>query len=326
LPIFAPWYRFGFSVRMEVSFACTELIDPGINQTELSAGMSGQQSLIIASPVTQDLAVLPGSGKIRVIFTSAMPVMYTQCPKCGHILPQPLPDSAACPACGIYFFKYSQFQSRHESVLTDMQTMSSSYNLHDFAEALLRPMDKIDEPTFYGRCIVFVLLALWGGFLFAYDYRDGEINASFMHNILLPIHEAGHVVFMPFGDFMHILGGSLFQLLLPFGIGIAFFWINKDNFGAAIGMWWGSTSLLDLAPYIYDARHPQLILLGGHTGEDGPHDWIYLLTVLGQLHNSQAWGTSVHTLGGIVMFVALSWAMAVLWRQRLMLEKYPGDK
>jgi heme A synthase len=48
--------------------------------------------------------------------------------------------------------------------------------------------------------------------------------------------------------------------------------------------------------------------------------------VLGQLHNSQAWGTSVHTLGGIVMFVALSWAMAVLWRQRLMLEKYPGDK
>ena len=79
--------------------------------------------------------------------------MYTQCPKRGHILLQPLPDSAACPACGIYFFKYSQFQSRHESVLSDTQIESSSYNLHDFTEALLKPMDTIDEPTFYGRCI-----------------------------------------------------------------------------------------------------------------------------------------------------------------------------
>jgi hypothetical protein len=92
---------------------------------------------------------------------------------------------------------------------------------------------------------------------------------------------------------MGILGGSLFQLLLPLGISIAFIWLNKDNFGAAIALWWTSTSLLDLAPYIYDARHPQLILLGGHTGEDGPHDWIYLLSVLGQLHNSASFEIGV---------------------------------
>ena len=253
-------------------------------------------------------------------------MMYTQCPKCGHTLQQPLPDSAACPSCGVYFFKYAQLQSRYESLLSDMQPVSSSFNLRDFTEALLKPMDSMDGLTFYGRCIVFALLALWGVFLFACDYRDGEIGTSFMHSILLPIHEAGHVLFMPFGHFMTILGGSLFQLLLPFGISLAFFSVNKDNFGAAVGMWWGSASLLDLAPYIYDARHPQLILLGGHTGEDGPHDWIYLLTALGQLHNSQQWGAIVYTLGGLLMVVALSWAMAVLWRQRLMVAKYPGDK
>jgi len=89
-------------------------------------------------------------------------------------------------------------------------------------------------------------------------------------------------------------------------------------------MWWGSVSLLDLAPYIYDARHPRLILLGGHTGEDGPHDWVYLLTALGHLQNSQRLGAIAHALGGILMFVALSWAMAVLWRQRLVVQKYPG--
>jgi hypothetical protein len=241
------------------------------------------------------------------------------------MLSPPLPDSAACPACGIYFFKYSQYQPRREPVLSDTQTAASSSRLHDITDVLLKPMDKMDKPTFYGRCIVFALLALWSWFLFGYDYRIGEIGGSFMHNILLPIHEAGHVLFMPFGNFMSILGGSLFQLLLPFGIGIAFFRINKDNFGAAIGMWWGSVSLLDLAPYIYDAHHPQLILLGGQTGDDGPHDWIYLLRVLGQLQNAQGWGTFVHALGGILMFVALSWAMAVLWRQRLMAAIPPGD-
>jgi hypothetical protein len=197
--------------------------------------------------------------------------------------------------------------------------------LHDIIDVLLEPMEKMDKPTLYGRCIALALLALWSWFLFTYDYRIGEIGTSFMHNILLPIHEAGHVLFMPFGTFMNILGGSLFQLLLPFGISIAFFWINKDNFGAAIGMWWAGVSLLDLAPYIYDARHPQLILLGGHTGDDGPHDWIYLLRVMGQLQNAQEWGAFVHLLGGILMFVTLSWAIIVLWRQRLIAGKHPGD-
>jgi hypothetical protein len=49
---------------------------------------------------------------------------------------------------------------------------------------------------------------------------------------------------------MSILGGILFQLLLPLGVGIARFWITKDNFDAAIGMWWTDVSLIDLAPYI----------------------------------------------------------------------------
>ena len=213
----------------------------------------------------------------------------------------------------------------HEPVTSDTQTTYPSHRLHDIIDVLLEPMEKMDKPTFYGRCIALALLALWSWYLFTYDYRIGEIGTSFMHNILLPIHEAGHVLFMPFGNFMNILGGSLFQLLLPFGTGIAFFWINKDNFGAAIGMWWAGVSLLDLAPYIYDARHPQLILLGGHTGDDGPHDWIYLLRVMGQLQNAQEWGAFVHLLGGILMFVTLSWAIIVLWRQRLIAGKHPGD-
>ncbi len=137
-----------------------------------------------------------------------------------------------------------------------------------------------------------------------------------MHGILLTIHEAGHIFCMPFGEFVSILGGSLLQLVLPFGIGLAFVVVNRDNFGAALGLWWTSVSLLDLSPYIYDALHPQLILLGGHTGEDGPHDWIYLLGTFNQIANSRQWGAFVHGLGSVFAVVALVWAAVILFRQR----------
>jgi hypothetical protein len=230
-----------------------------------------------------------------------------------------LPGSATCPACGVYFFKWEQSQLPHDPILPNVLEKSTPITR---LASLLEPLEQIDEPSFYGRCIALGLLAFWSWSLFAYDYRDGEIGASFMHNILLPIHEAGHILFIPFGEFMTILGGSLFQLALPWGIGIAFIWVNRDNFGASIGLWWGSVSLLDLAPYIYDALNPQLILLGGHTGEDGPHDWIYLLNRMGQLHNAHRWGTVAHTLGGILMLVALAWGLAIIWRQRQQKDKH----
>lgn len=243
---------------------------------------------------------------------------FSQCPKCGHKLTQSLPASAACPACGIYFFKWTQSSRVQPLPKTEQDYLAGEENDGFFA-ALFQPLEKMDAMAFYGRCIVLALLALWSWFLFGYDYRDGEIGASFMHNILLPIHEAGHVLFRPFGEFMTILGGSLFQLALPFGIGVAFIVKNRDNYGAAIGLWWASVSLVDLSAYIYDALDPQLMLLGGTTGADGPHDWIYLLATLGQLRDAQHWGTIAHTCGGLLMLAALVWGAAVLWRQRVQL-------
>lgn len=87
---------------------------------------------------------------------------------------------------------------------------------------------------------------------------------------------------------------------------MAFIWKNQDNFGAAIGLWWASVSPLDLSPYIYDALDPQLVLLGGHTGEEGPHDWICLLTVLGQLLHAQWLGTVAHVCGGLLVLATLA--------------------
>lgn len=247
-----------------------------------------------------------------------MSKVYTQCPKCGHKPPHPLPASAACPACGIFFFKWAQ--PLRAPVVSEADDESLSGDDDGYFASLFQPLEKMDEMTFYGRCIALALLAIWSWFLFGYNYRDGEFFTSFMHNILLPIHEAGHVLFRPFGEFLMVLGGSLFQLVLPLGIGIAFIVKYRDNFGASIGLWWASVSLVDLSPYIYDALHPQLTLVGGGNGaEDGPHDWIYLLIRLGQIDNAQRWGSSAHVCGGLLMLAALVWGMTILLRQRTQL-------
>lgn len=241
---------------------------------------------------------------------------YVQCPKCGHRPGQPLPESEPCPACGIYVFKWKAARATPSFAVSDSSDEEYAGNEDGLIASLFQPLEKIDALAFYGRLATLVLLAIWSWFLFGYDYRYGEINGSFMHNILLPIHEAGHVLFRPFGEFMTILGGSLFQLGLPFAIGVAFIVKHRDNFGAAIAMWWASVSLVDLSPYIYDALRPQLILLGGRTGEAGGHDWIYLLSILGQLGKAQFWGGFAHVCGGLLMFATLVWAGIVLWRSR----------
>jgi hypothetical protein len=172
-----------------------------------------------------------------------------------------------------------------------------------------------DSVTYWGRAAALALVAVWGVFLAAVDHRYPPEGFSFMHAILLPIHEAGHVFFALFGEFLRIAGGSLFQLLLPLGIGAAFYVKQRDPFGAAICLWWAGASLVDLAPYIYDSLEPQLVLLGGHTGEDGPHDWIYLLSRLGALRRAHGLGTAAHHLGVLVMAGGLAWAAHWLWKK-----------
>jgi hypothetical protein len=176
-----------------------------------------------------------------------------------------------------------------------------------------------DPATFYGRVVVLALATAWGLSLASLDYRVGEIGGSFMHNILLPIHEAGHVLFMPFGEFMAILGGSLFQVLLPFVIGVAFLVKQREPFGAAMMLWWTGTSFVDLSPYVWDSLDPQLTLLGGRTGADGPHDWIFLLGKLGAIHRAHGWGTAFHHFGVMLMAAGIAWGAWYCfrtWRDR----------
>jgi hypothetical protein len=133
----------------------------------------------------------------------------------------------------------------------------------------------------------------------------------------LPFHEAGHVLLMPFGRFLSVLGGSAFQVAIPLLCGAAFLLKNRDPFAASVTLWWTGQSLMDLAPYIADSRALQLPLLGGGTGaEVEGHDWEYLLGALGLLNQDVALGRLSFALGALAMLGALGWAGVVLWRSR----------
>jgi hypothetical protein len=131
----------------------------------------------------------------------------------------------------------------------------------------------------------------------------------------LVFHEAGHLIFSPFGRFVAVLGGSLGQLLIP-ALAIAAFLRLRDPFAASTGLWWLAQSTMDLAPYIYDARRGEMVLLGGTTGRDSPglHDWTNILGDLGMLHMDHAIAAAVDGLGVLLMLSAYLWGGYVLWR------------
>lgn len=213
---------------------------------------------------------------------------------------------AACPACGVILAKVGQVARR---------TSAASPETDDPPLLLALP-ERVDPARWWLRVALWAFFTVWGVRLISADHRTGDIGESFMHGPLLIFHEAGHVVFALFGDWLRVAGGSIFQLLMPSIICWVFLVKQRDAFGAAIGLWLLGVSMLDLAPYVYDALHPQLMLITGATGEEGGHDWIYLLSGLHLLPQAQTLGGLLRALGALVVIAALAWAGLVLWLQR----------
>ena len=162
-------------------------------------------------------------------------------------------------------------------------------------------------PTKWARIVLLVGLAYWT-WQFARTPISEDAMDAFLHLPDLVFHEAGHLIFSPLGQFMTVLGGSLMQVLIPVVAAIAFI-RQQQPFGAAICVWWAGQNLVDLAPYIADARSLQLVLIGGKTGaEVEGHDWEFILTRLRLLHHDQTIGRIVHALGMVIMIGALAFA------------------
>ena len=214
--------------------------------------------------------------------------------------------------CGIIFAKYRP----HVSLQRQQGLQSSSRWVSLAKEWLVDSDTSTDSLTFAGRVIVFLLLLWWGRTFIFTPLETNYTGESFFHLINLPFHEAGHLLFIPFGRFMMILGGSLGQVLMPLVCLATFLVKTRDPFGASVALWWTAESLMDLAPYIDDARALDLLLLGGVTGkETDGHDWNNILTMLGWLEYDHRLAHLAYYLGIILMLASLAWGGLLLLKQ-----------
>jgi hypothetical protein len=196
-----------------------------------------------------------------------------------------------------------------------MQTADREGDGHGLAALLLGVESPTPMAVAIGRGVFLLVLTIWTTTL-ASRAVNVEGGGSFMHLPNLVFHEAGHILFIPLGRFMTVLGGSLTQVLVPLVCAGAFLWQTRDAFGAAVAIWWAGQSLTDVATYVNDARALQLMLLGGKTGaEVEGHDWEYLLNAMGVSQHDHAIASVVHTIGTLAMIGALVWAAIIVLNQ-----------
>jgi hypothetical protein len=244
------------------------------------------------------------------------------CPKCEYERrPDDRMPAGECPRCGILYAKWRAPGAAVEPLAADPPFAADPPRDVSLARQLLGALVAV-KPTvgpieFWGHAAVYAGLFLWGWWFILADYRGEQLAGSFLHNVDLVFHEAGHFIFRPFGDFMTVLGGSLGQLLVPLVVALAFFVKNRDNFGAAVGVWWLGQSFVDLSPYVYDASRLVLPLLGGGTGADRPgfHDWHNILRRFDLLWADWLVAKWTNRIGVALIVTFMVWGGIVLYRE-----------
>jgi hypothetical protein len=118
-----------------------------------------------------------------------------------------------------------------------------------------------------------------------------------LDTINLFIHEAGHFFFKIFGQFIYILGGSLFQVMVPAALLIV---VARQNIGHIWypGFWMGE-NMVNVSVYIQDAPYRKLKLIA----QGLIHDWYWLLN--GDPDAAEILGGIIYWLGIVIICTSL---------------------
>jgi hypothetical protein len=144
-------------------------------------------------------------------------------------------------------------------------------------------------------------------FLWAAAHPD---SWRLIDGVNLVIHEAGHVVFSPFGEFLTIAGGSLLQVIVP-AVFAGYFYFNRKPYSCALVLFWAGESLLNVSVYAADSVVTQLPLLGG---DNSIHDWNFMLDRLGLLGRTASIAFAIRALGTLLTVSAALWAIRTALR------------
>jgi hypothetical protein len=232
-----------------------------------------------------------------------------------------------CDYCGLLFAKQPRELTAGAAARPTPAVDEASFRIYppvtQRAAAWLRDRifavrSAVNPIDLMARAGLLAFLAIWGMRLITTTIESNGVGQSFLHLVNTPFHEAGHVVFAPFGQFVRTLGGTLGQLIMPMVCCLVLLLKTRDPFGAAVGLWWFGENFLDIAPYIDDAGTGELPLLGGNTGESSPygfHDWEYLMTETGRLGQEHDLARASQRLGAAIMLLALAWMAVTLMRE-----------
>lgn len=157
-------------------------------------------------------------------------------------------------------------------------------------------------------------LFLWCAWMWKGHLAD-PLASDMIKGLNLGIHELGHMLWSPFGEFLAVAGGTLTQCLAPV-IGGIMFVRQRDPFALFFAVAWLGTNLFDVATYCADARAMELPLVSPFAGDEIGHDWNYLLSRTGLLQSdlrlagTLRWGASLCFL---VALAGMGWCLWKMW-------------
>ncbi|HNY31025.1 MAG TPA: hypothetical protein PKO15_09060 [Fibrobacteria bacterium] len=150
--------------------------------------------------------------------------------------------------------------------------------------------------------------------LFVHHVND-PMYQSLLKGLDLGVHELGHILFSPFGEFLSIAGGTISQCALPL-VGMAMFLRQRDLFAIAFGLAWLGVNFHDVAVYAADARAMELPLVSPFAGDEIGHDWNLMLERTGLLEKDQSIGWMFHAAGHLFLLAGILLGAWTLWRMR----------
>lgn len=141
---------------------------------------------------------------------------------------------------------------------------------------------------------------------FSYQLLSTPTPWIFPDNLNLLIHETGHLIFMPFGLFVHVLAGSVLQILFPCSF-LVYFILRREYFSASFILFWIADNIINVSVYMRDAQQMQLPLLGG---DAVTHDWNWIFVRTGLLPSAQIIGLTFFVYG---IFVLIFSVIGMVW-------------
>lgn len=156
-----------------------------------------------------------------------------------------------------------------------------------------------------------LLMVGWFIWMLVHQLKDPDYY-SFLGGLNLGIHEFGHLLCGPMGEFVGILGGSLIQCLIPL-ISFWMFYRQQDYFAHAFSAVWLGSNLFGVARYMGDARKLELNLVSPFGGNgEVIHDWNYLFHKFGILQFDTTVALVVRTASALAMIAGVAWAIFVI--------------